>query len=838
MASNYSFNLKQSPIASSLLLASWFPVNFLNPLKKLVYWAFWIVFGFAVYGKLEHAYPSSTLQTLFSASLLLFAVFLKLFTTQLFFEWLKDVKPLPTSTNLANFLTFETGLICKKALQFGRKKKFQEPTSTILLYMLIKHARDIDFVLGRLLIRKKDLLKEVQAKIKQGNGDSISFFEVLEHALSLAKAQGYEHIHTGDLLASLSEKDHLLKDIFARAQISPKDVQNVSAWLESIEHELEEEKKFWLLKNLRKKGTLAKNWTAGYTVTLDAFSNDITETVKQRGFPRLIGHQQELSAIERSLAQGRLNNVLLIGEPGSGTKSIMYEIATKCLLGETLPEINYKRVLQIDLSSLLARVTQPSQREQTISRIFSEVVSAGNVILVIDELHNFLGSSDVEKPGMIDLTGILGPFLQDPDFPIIALTTFSGLHRTIEQNPSILSQLTKVEVSEISEDDTLIVLEQKIPQYEYAHKKFISYPALKSILSLSQKYVQAVPLPKKALDLLEECMTFLDQADEKVLLPSHVARVLEQKIQIPVGEVETKEKEVLLNLEDLIHQRIINQEEAVSEIASAMRRARTQIASRSGPMGGFLFLGPTGVGKTETAKALASVYFGSEQRMIRLDMSEFQNVEDTERLLGSANGDGLLTTPIRENPFCLLLLDEIEKAHPNILNLFLQVLDEGHITDGLGRKINFQHTIIIATSNAGYQLILESIKANTDFATLKEKMRDHLFSQGLFRPEFLNRFDSIVIFKPLTKEHLLQIAELMLRKLQKGLKQKGIEFVITQELKEVLAELGYDPVFGARPMKRVIQQKVEDLLATAILKGELKPGDKVEITKNFELYHI
>jgi ATP-dependent Clp protease ATP-binding subunit ClpA len=249
-------------------------------------------------------------------------------------------------------------------------------------------------------------------------------------------------------------------------------------------------------------------------------------------------------------------------------------------------------------------------------------------------------------------------------------------------------------------------------------------------------------------------------------------------------------------------------------------------------MGTFLFLGPTGVGKTETAKALAAIYFNSEEKMIRLDMSEFQAISDIARLIGSPGEEGLLTTKVKENPFSLVLLDEIEKAHPNILNLFLQVLDEGNLTDGLGNKINFKNSIIIATSNAGYQIILEAIKDKSEWSTVKQKLLDYLFKEGIFRPEFINRFDAMVVFKPLSRENILKVAELMLKKIEESLKEKNIDFIVTPALKQKIAELGYDPTFGARQMKRVIQDKIEDVLATAILSGEIKRKDMIEIDAN------
>jgi len=418
----------------------------------------------------------------------------------------------------------------------------------------------------------------------------------------------------------------------------------------------------------------------------------------------------------------------------------------------------------------------------------------------------------------------------------MAITTFEGLHKNIEQNPSILALFEKVEVSEISQGETLMLLENLALKLELKYKKFVSYPALREIVDLCNRYLPAIPFPEKAMDLLDETMVYLAQTKDKILLPRHVAKIISEKTQIPVGEIEIKEREILLNLENLIHQRIIDQEEAVKGVSAALRRARAEITVRKGPMGSFLFLGPTGVGKTETSKALAEIYFGSENRMIRLDMSEFQNLADIPRLIGSPGEEGLLTTPVRETPFSLILLDEFEKAHPNILNLFLQVFDEAHLTDGQGRKVDFKNTIIIATSNAGYQVILEALKQGTEWQRVKEKLLDFVFKEGIFRPELINRFDGVIVFRPLTKENLLDIAELLLRKIKKQLDEKEIEFIITPALKEKIVELSYDITFGARNMQRVIQDEIGNILAKAILSGELKRGNRVKIDpEKFEL---
>jgi ATP-dependent Clp protease ATP-binding subunit ClpC len=365
---------------------------------------------------------------------------------------------------------------------------------------------------------------------------------------------------------------------------------------------------------------------------------------------------------------------------------------------------------------------------------------------------------------------------------------------------------------------------------------FFTFPAIKGIISLCSKYLPAIPFPEKAIDVIDELAVLASQRKEKIVFLKDVEKIVERKAKVPIGEIEEAEKRKLLRLEELIHQRIIDHEEAVKEVSEALRRARAEITVRKGPIGSFLFLGPTGVGKTETAKALSEIYFGSEEKMIRLDMSEFQNLSDIPRLLGGPGEEGLLTTPVRERPFSLLLLDEFEKAHPKILNLFLQIFDEGYLTDGMGRKVSFKNTIIIATSNAGAEIIWEKLRETQKLEIIKEELLSYLIQNKIFTPELLNRFDGIIIFKPLTKESLLKIAELLLKKIQKQLKEKEIDFVITEPLKEKIVELSYDPKFGAREMQRVIQEKVGNALARAILSGRIKRGMRIEIDpQNFEI---
>lgn len=710
----------------------------------------------------------------------------------------------------------------------------------MFFYHLLSCNPNLNFIFFRVLLNLNEIKKSLKiyldnfkaapaGETRDGRYPSyaLDFQQTIFEALKTAQGKNHSRIKAGDIIAALAKSDLIFKRILIDNNLKVQDIENLNWWLERLEEKIKEQKKFWEWKNLIKRGSLGKEWTAGYTLVLDQFSIDLSETLRKRGFPEVTGHQKEIAAAERILSRREMNNVLIVGESGSGRKSMIYALAKKSALGESLPEVNYKRIVQLDLPGLLARVSSVEKVEAILDAIFKEAISAGNVILVIDEFHNFIGGG--VRPGAIDISGVLAPYLAFPSFQIAAITTFEGLHKNIEQNSSILSLFEKIEISEISEKETLMLLEDLALKLEFKNKRFVSYPALRDIVVFCSKYLPAVSFPEKAIDLLDEAMAHLNQTKDKILLPKHIARLVSEKTQIPVGEIETKEKEILLNLESLIHEKIINQDEAVKEVSTALRRARAEITIRKGPMGTFLFLGPTGVGKTETCKALAEIYFGSKERMIRLDMSEFQNTADIPRLIGASGEEGILTTQTRETPFSLILLDEIEKAHPNILNLFLQVLDEGCLTDGLGRKVDFKNSIIIATSNAGYQIILKALREKIEWLKVKQELLDYVFEESIFRPEFINRFDAVVVFKPLSKKNLLDIAELMLQKLKKNLREKEIEFVITEPLKEKIVELGYDPTFGARQMQRVIQDKVENVLAGAVLSGEIKRGYKIEI---------
>jgi len=847
MANKFNFNLKTTAIYRAVKWAKNPVFKLAKSLRKLCLVLFVLIFLTFIYGFLTDAIS----QKAQSLTLGLATIFLTLFLTFWLIEsflnskikkprlkaTIKEVVSNLEKYNLADFLSFEAARAVSDSIKFCRKRKIAEISSTVLFYFLLANNQNLNFIFSRALLNVKEIKQFLQSYFKTISSQSQpinmvyagDFQHSIFESLKIAEKKNHLRIETEDIIAGLAKHDLIFKRILIDNNLKAQDIENLSWWLGDLEEKIKENKRFWEWKNLVKKGSLGKEWTAGYTLTLDRFSTDLSELVRKRGLPEIIGHQKEISAMERILSRREINNVLIVGESGSGRKSMIHALAKKSVLGESSAEVNYKRIIQLDLTNLLAQISSFEEVEVTLDNIFREVILAGNVVLVIDEFHNFISGGF--RPGVIDISGVLAPYLAYPAFQIVAITTFEGLHKNIEQNPSLLSLFEKVEVAEISERETLMLLQNLSLILEQKYKKFVSYQSLRDIIVYCSKYLPAIPFPEKAMDLLDEVMVYLFQTaiKDKVLLPEHIAYLVSEKTQIPVGEIEKEERQVLLNLENLIHERIINQEEAVKEVAASLRRARAEVATRSGPMGTFLFLGPTGVGKTETAKALAEIYFGSEDRMIRLDMSEFQSATDIPQLLGAPGEEGLLTTQVRKRPFSLILLDEIEKAHAHVLNLFLQILDEGHVTDGLGRKVDFKNSIIIATSNAGYQIILEALREKTEWFKVKQKLLDRLFEEGIFRPEFINRFDATVVFRPLSKENLLAIADLMLKKLKKNLKEKEIDFVITEPLKERIAELGYDPTFGARQMRRVIQDKVENVLAQAILAGQLKRGNQVEV---------
>ena len=844
----FNFNLRQTEVYEAVKWSRSLMFRFAAFFKKLFLFLFVLFFLLFFFRFTWIFYFSHT--KFLGASIIFLCLGVYFLILELFFNSkkrnsvlsanIKQAVIAPEKQNLAQFLCFETAQVCWNAENFAKKNKIFL-NSSILFYFILKDNHKLDFIFSRLLLSRKEIKKQMEKKIEIKDFDSSilqqdqiyssDFQETIRNALEIACEKEHKSVKIGDILIALSKNNLFFREILINKKLKSEDIENMLMWQDRIENTIDQRKKFWKYENLIQKGSIAKDWAMGYTITLDKYAIDWTKIIKHRAFEQITVHNTEITAIERVLSRSRINNVLLAGKPGTGRKSIIQGLAQKCLIGKSVPDLNYARVIELDLPLLLSQIKSFEEAEAVLNKIFEETVFAGNIILVIDEFHHYIKISP--SLGSIDISGILYPFLGFSKFRIVAITTYAGLHKHIEKNTSLISRFEKIEVLEPSKKETLILLENLVPEFEKKYNVFITGQALKNIIKYSERYFPNIAFPKKSIDLLDETATYVSSLPKKnLVLAEDVAEIVSNKTEIPIGEIEVKEKEILLNLEKLIHKRIINQEEAVKEISSALRRARAEITVKKKPIGSFLFLGSTGVGKTETAKVLKDIYFGSRKKIIRLDMSEFQTTKDISRLIGSVDQQGLLTTKIRQDPFSLILLDEIEKAHSNVLNLFLQVLDEGHLTDGFGRKVSFLNAIIIATSNAGANIIWEDIKQNKELNIIKQDLLSLLIKQRIFNPEFINRFDAVVVFKPLSKNNFLDIAELMLKKVKKGLEQKEIEFIITDKLKEKIVELSYSPVFGAREMKRIIQNKIENVLAKAILSGEIKAGDKIELDSN------
>ncbi|MCX6760434.1 MAG: AAA family ATPase, partial [Candidatus Nealsonbacteria bacterium] len=689
----FKFNLKKAAISIALRWSYVF--SFAYPFRKG--FLILLLIGGTVFscGFAFTSFSFEQLQFVLGLTILFAVFFLICWISEKFFEY-KLKKPnlkirlaeLPANQskfNLAEFLSFESASAIDQLMDSG----ISRINSTSLFLSSLSNNYKINFIFSHLFLNINDVRQGVESYLNSmpSDGDegeySQSFQDAILKSIEIAVKRNHLRIEIEDLLLALAYIDPAFKKILIEFDLKRDDIDNMGWWLDNLERRREKKMRFWDYDNLAVKGSLAKTWTAGYTINLDKFSFDWTDRLK-KFLPETIGYGKEINLLERILSGTGINNALLIGQAGSGMDSIINALVRKSILGETISDLNFKRVVELDMTSLLSSIKSLDEVESTLNNIFKEVIFAGNIILVIKNLHNYIGQPD-NKPGIIDISGIISSFLNMPQFHFIGITTFEGLHENIERNSSILSLFERIEVGELGEKETIMILEDASLEIERKYEITVPYPAIREIMNLAKRYMTASAFPEKGLKVLDDVAVYVSESTkDRVILPKHVAKVMTEKTEIPIGEIQSKEKSILLHLEDLIHKRIIDQDEAVKEVSEAMRRARSEITIRKGPIGAFIFLGPTGVGKTETAKALAEFYFGSEEKIIRLDMSEFQSANDIPRLIGTREAPGLLTTAVKEDPFSVVLLDEIEKAHLNIRNIFLSVLDEGYIKDGVG----------------------------------------------------------------------------------------------------------------------------------------------------------
>ena len=458
--------------------------------------------------------------------------------------------------------------------------------------------------------------------------------------------------------------------------------------------------------------------------------------------------------------------------------------------------------------------------------MMNQAQRAGNVILVVENIANFVKAA--ESIG-VDIITLIEPYLGAPDINIIFTDNPSSYHHEIE-TLGIIQRMETIYIEPPSLLGTERLLEDVVRSYENQFNTVLTYPGLQAITISADRYIPTGVMPDKAIDLLVEVMGAAGQAGATHVTEEFVQKHVSQKTGTPIRPIPDSERETLLGLEDKLHERVVGQDAAITAISSAMRRARAGIQDSERPMGSFLFLGPTGVGKTETAKALANVFFGSESNMQRLDMSEFSGADGLERLLGDGNTSGIISDMMQEHPYAVLLLDEFEKASQGVHDLFLQILDEGRFTDTRGNIVNMRNTIVIATSNAGSKSIIQAVQAGRKLSELQEPIVDSIIKDGIYRPELINRFDGVIIFEPLNQEEQKVVAGYLTNELQERMRQKGYSLVLSDDLITEVAKRGYNPQFGARPMRRVIQDEIEEMVARKIIAGSLKKGDTITIT--------
>lgn len=686
-------------------------------------------------------------------------------------------------------------------------------------------AKDYQKQLVDIFLHDKIVIKNIGLNL------SLETLTVVYQAYLTAYQKRRKKVDVPELLEALTLVDERVREILYDKDIDVEKIQNVVAWL-STQQILQERYLSFRRKALFKpKGVMNRAMTALATPFLDLFSEDLTQLSKAGYLNLCVARDKEIEAIYRLIESGQ-RSVVLVGFPGTGKTNIIEGLANNMVAEDVPTVLQDKRFVSLSIAKLVAGASGEGELERRLVVIMNEIARAGNIIMFIDNIHNMVGSTSLGTEN-IDLSEVFAEFIRKYNLITVATTTPGDYTKYLENN-SLGQIFERVLVNEPEFNQTIQILEAKVGFVEAREQIYFSYEALEKIVGLSKRYISDRYLPEKAIILMEEVGGRVKKEKGKnwVVTGEDVASLISEKTNIPLTQITESESERLLNLENIIHQRIVGQDEAVNFVANALRRARTEIRDQKKPIVNLLFLGPTGVGKTELAKTVAEVYFGDENNMIRLDMSEYQNKDSLDRLIGTATGGeaGFLTEAVRKKPFSLLLLDELEKAHPDILNVFLQVMDDGRLTDGLGRTIDFTNIILIATSNACTEYIQRKI---LEGRTLEKIKQDLILNElkNYFRPEFLNRFNGIVLFKPLTEEEIVEITRLLLKKLAQTMEEKGIKLEAAEEAIRQLAKEGFDPIFGARPLKRVIQERVDNALANFLLTGKIGRRDKVILEK-------
>jgi ATP-dependent Clp protease ATP-binding subunit ClpA len=614
-----------------------------------------------------------------------------------------------------------------------------------------------------------------------------------------------------------------LEALFTERNIRQENFVEAVQWEISLAEEAFRKSQFWNRDRLLRSRSIGRDWKYGYTPRLDEVSEDMFASLS-REFQsmRVCAHPKSLELLVMTLSRNDQNNAILVGVPGSGRKTLLAWFAKMVYERTVEGPFRDVRILRLDIERVIAQNGGDPKRSTTaLEELFFGAAYAGNVILVVDDLEYYVGEAAM-KNGNPDITPILERYLPLPSFRLIATMSSEGFHTYADRGKGLLKHMERIEIEELNDETTLRVLLDEFSELESDHVVF-TIKALRHIIRRAQQFQASVPNPERSLDMAKEVLIYQKSHFDKERIDSKmVDAYITLKTGVSAGALSEKQQQTLLQLEDVMGGRIIGQRGAINSLAKALRKARSEISGSMRPTGSFLFLGPTGVGKTETAKVLTKTYFGGNAAMIRLDMSEFQLPGSVEQLIGSRESGltGRLVQLVRDTPYGVLLLDELEKAHPGVRDLFLQVLDEGFLTDAFGEKVRFNNLIIIATSNAGAPAIFEYFEANPDgdLRVIEKQVVDTLIATGLFRAEFLNRFDGVIFFSPLSRQEILRVIEILLAEfVQEVWKNRRIRVSFEGDVIETIERLGYDPSFGARSVRRFIADTVEAIVAERII---------------------
>lgn len=718
--------------------------------------------------------------------------------------------------------------------------------------------------------------------------------QIIAYANDEAKRSGAEKIGTEHLLLGLLRDEEILASrIMLNLGLS------LSRMRQLLKKKMGQEptRNQMQTPNRRKQPTQAKQETMEGTPTLDALARDLTRQAIEQRLDPVVGRNKEVRRLVQVLSRRTKNNPVLVGEPGVGKTAIVEGLAQRIIHGQVPEDMLHKRVMMLDMGSLVAGTKFRGEFEERLKKIIDEIYNDGHIILFIDEIHTLIGAGSAE--GSVDASNILKPALARGEIQLIGATTLNEYQKYVEKDSALERRLAKVQVDEPSQEEAVQILQGLRPRYEEHHGLRISDEAIEAAVTMSVRYIHSRQLPDKAIDLIDESSAKvrldasnkpskvadlqnelvrvnaekeeaiynqafeqaaqlrleerkiaekLAQAQQKqienqelqVVSAEDVAEVVSQWTGVPVQQIAKKESQRLMDLEKILHQRVVGQDKAVVAVSRAIRRARSGLKDPNRPIGSFMFLGPTGVGKTELAKALAQAMFGSEDALIRVDMSEFMEKYSTSRLIGSPPGyvgyeeGGQLTEKVRTKPYSVILLDEVEKAHPDIFNILLQVLDDGYLTDAKGRKVDFRNTILIMTSNLGATQLREeksvgfnAVDQSKDQRAMEKRILEEL--KKAYRPEFLNRIDETVVFNSLDASEIHEIVKIMSRQIVARMAEQGIQLKITPSAIDVIGKAGFDPEYGARPIRRALQREVEDKLSEALISGQVQLGDAVTI---------